>query len=265
MCDGKMSFFSRADFCDNCKPWFSNWSQLMGTIASLQNMQDTDLTRLQVFGRRPLIKLYSKLYNSLVNDGELNDNEMASLDRIQEKFGLSKDDIGYDENVLPYYYVSYFRRTGQLPVPKLDLDFPVILKKGEVGHYAAAALLKEMRVVNLGYEGGSRGVSIRIMKGVSYRVGSHRGHVIKEDRLLQTSAGVLLITNQRLFLIPSSGNKPVTIPINKLHFYRCSENALEVYKEGREKGYFFMMLPGAVEIFGICLGAVVQKNDVYGV
>jgi hypothetical protein len=145
------------------------------------------------------------------------------------------------------------------------LDVPVILKKGEVVHYAAAALLKEIRVVNLGYRGGSSGISIRIMKGVSYRVGSHRGYMVKEDQLVQTSGGTLLITNQRLFLIPTTGNRPVTIPINKLHFYRCAENALEVYKEGREKGFFFIMTPGNVEIFGICLGAILQKNAMYGV
>jgi hypothetical protein len=212
-----------------------------------------------------MIKLYSKLYHNLINDGELSDNEIALLDRIQERFGLSKEDIGYNENVLPYYYVGHFRRTNQLPVPNLDLDSPIILKRGEVVHYAAPALLKEMRVVNLGYQGGSRGVSIRIMKGVSYRVGSHRGHTIKEDRLVQTSAGILLITNQRIFLIPRSENKPLTVLLNKLHFYRCSENALEVYKEGREKGYFFIMTPGAVEIFGICLGALVHEKDAYGI
>lgn len=237
----------------------------MNDITPLQSMQDSELSQLRAYGKTPLVRLYSKIYDRLVGDGELDDNEIALLDRIQEKFGLSRDDVAYNENVLPYYYVGYFRRTNQLPVPKLELDSPAMLKKGEVAHYAAQAVLKEMRVVNLGYQGGSHGVSIRIMKGVSYRVGSHRGHIIKEDRLVQTSAGVLLITNQRIFLIPTSGNKPVTIPLGKIQFYRCSENALEVYKEGREKGYFFMMIPGDVEIFGICLGALQQKNDLYTV
>jgi hypothetical protein len=72
---------------------------------------------------------------------------------------------------------------------------------------------------------------------------------------------VLIITNQRLFLVPTSGNKPLSIPLDKIQFYRCSENALEVYKEGREKGYFFIMQSGAVEIFGICLGALLQQEQ----
>jgi hypothetical protein len=162
---------------------------------------------------------------------------------------------------LPYVFVGHVRKTNQLPITKVELDVPVVFKQGEFAHYAAASILRESRVVNEGYQGGSRGVSIRITKGVYYRVGAHRGHVIKESQLVQTSAGVLVVTNQRLFLVPSSGNKPVTIPLNKIHFYRCSENALEVYKEGREKGLFFIMSPGDVEIFGICLGTLLQQND----
>lgn len=265
MCNGKTSLFSRVEFCDNCKPWFSHWSQLMNDITKLQNMPDRELQRLRIFGRTPLIKLYSKLYNEFTRDGELDDDEIALLDHVQERFGLSREDVAYNDNVLPYYYVSYFRRTDQLPVPNLELNSPVILKIGEVAHYADHAVLKEMRVVNLGYVGGSRGVSIRIMKGVSYRVGSHRGHIVKEDQLVQTSSGILLMTNQRVLLIPTSGNKPVTIPLAKIQHYRCLENALEVYKEGREKGYFFIMTRGAVEIFGICLGAMLQRNGAFGV
>jgi hypothetical protein len=237
----------------------------MSDVAPLQGMQDAELSQLRAYGKMPLVRLYSKIYDRLVSDGELDDKEIALLDHIQEKFGLSRDDVAYNESVLPYYYVSYFRRTNQLPIPNLELDSPFILKKGEVAHYAAPAVSKELRVVNLGYQGVSHGVSIRIMKGVTYRVGSHRGHVVKEEGLVQTSAGILLITNQRIFLIPTSGNKPVTIPLDKIHFYRCSENALETYKEGRKNGYFFRMIPGDVEIFGICLGALQQKNDLYSV
>ena len=82
-----------------------------------------------------------------------------------------------------------------------------------------------------------------------------RGHVVSEDRLTQTSAGVLVITNQRIVLQPAPGNKPVSIPLTKVLSYNCYNNGIEVYKEGREKGYFFSVKDsGAVELFGICLG-----------
>jgi hypothetical protein len=112
-----------------------------------------------------------------------------------------------------------------------------------------------MKSINLGYSGGSQGVSFQIAKGVRYRVGAHRGHMVKEDRLVKTSMGVLIITNQRLFLHPFPGYKPLSIPLNKILSYQCYNNGIEVYKEGREKGYFLSMdKSGSVEVFGLCLG-----------
>jgi hypothetical protein len=58
-----------------------------------------------------------------------------------------------------------------------------IMKKGEIAHYITPATLKETKTVNLGYSGGSRGVSIPIpglkIGGypIRYRVGQSRGHV----------------------------------------------------------------------------------------
>ncbi len=138
---------------------------------------------------------------------------------------------------------------------KIERGTPVVFKKGEVVHFADSCILKELKSVSLGYSGGSHGVSFRIAKGISYRVGAHRGHIVKEDRFVETSRGVLLITNQRLFLHPFAGHKPLSIPLNKILSYQCFNNGIEVYKEGREKGYFFAMdKSGSVELFGLCLG-----------
>jgi hypothetical protein len=74
---------------------------------------------------------------------------------------------------------------------------------------------------------------------IRYKVGQSRGHIVSEDRLTQTSAGVLVVTNQRILLQPASGNKPGSITLTKVLSYNSYNNGIEVYKEGREKGYFF--------------------------
>ncbi len=35
------------------------------------------------------------------------------------------------------------------------------------------------------------------------------------------------------------GNKPVSIPFNKMLSFNCYNNRIDVYKDGREKGYSF--------------------------
>jgi len=123
-------------------------------------------------------------------------------------------------------------------------------------HFADSSVLKELKSVSLGYSGGSHGISFTIVKGIRYRVGAHRGHMVKEDRLVETSRGVLIITNQRVLLYPFPGYKPFSIPLNKILSYQCFNNGINnIYKEGREKGYFFAMSKSSsIEIFGLCLG-----------
>jgi hypothetical protein len=55
------------------------------------------------------------------------------------------------------------------------------------------------------YVGGSHGVSVRIMKGVSYRVGAYRGHREVTQSMDFQSIGSLVVTNQAInFIGPTS-------------------------------------------------------------
>jgi hypothetical protein len=71
----------------------------------------------------------------------------------------------------------------------------------------------------------------------------------------------LLLTNKRVFLHPSPNCKPLSIPLNKVLSYNCFANGIEIYKDGREKGYFFETInEGASEIIGMCLGFMYENN-----
>lgn len=82
------------------------------------------------------------------------------------------------------------------PLPVV-MDSGLFLTSGEVCHYCdlATRVIFKNRVV--GYEGGSSGVSVRVMKGVSYRVGQSRGTPIRKD-VQDRIDGVLSITNKRV-------------------------------------------------------------------
>jgi hypothetical protein len=65
------------------------------------------------------------------------------------------------------------------------------------------AQLLEERVVGRRSQGGSRGVSIRIMKGVSCRVGASGGTSVSVRGVVPVSVGYFCITSHRLIF---SGN-----------------------------------------------------------
>src|SRR5258708_5270123 len=73
-----------------------------------------------------------------------------------------------------------------------------VLRRDEFVCWAEAAVLWEERVISRRYEGGSRGISIRIVRGVSYRIGSHRGRAVSERGMVPTSRGQLIISNRRI-------------------------------------------------------------------
>jgi hypothetical protein len=51
----------------------------------------------------------------------------------------------------------------------------------------------------------------------------------------------------------------MSIPLNKVLSYNCFKNGIEIYKEGREKGYFVeTATEGAPEIIGMCLGFLLE-------
>ena len=237
-------------------------ANLEQAIAASRTLTPEQLALLKTYDHKTVLDLYYRLYNTFVADKELDERDIATLGDVQQAGGLTNQEVRYEELIRPYSYVSAIRTEGKLPTIHLTIEGagPVILRKGEVVHYAHEATLNEIKRVSLGYSGGSHGVSIPLPfkiggSPIRYRVGQSRGHVVSEDRLTQTSAGVLVVTNQRIVLQPAPGNKPVSIPLAKVLSYNCYNNGVEVYKEGREKGYFFSVKDsGAVELFGICLG-----------
>lgn len=80
-------------------------------------------------------------------------------------------------------------------------DSPIVTKPGEIVHAAMIVdLMKEVAVREM--RGGYSGVSIRVMKGVSYRVGQVRAHSVVVGTQLQVQdTGTLAITSKRAVFV----------------------------------------------------------------
>lgn len=86
------------------------------------------------------------------------------------------------------------------PVAHVD---GVQLKKGEVVYLVLNGVgLVEPRRGPTQWVGGSQGVSFKLVKGVRYRVGATRGHVVQgEERPVVIDTGTGVVTNQRMVFI----------------------------------------------------------------
>jgi hypothetical protein len=259
------SSFSSKTICDVCdKKIKTELLSMKEQIIKDKTVIPSQINFIKAQPHELIIKLYSDLVDTFESDKELDENEIQLLKELQSNLGLSDDEIKFDSKILPYIFVLYIKQENKLPVyskATMDDGSKPILKKDEVLHYGSITILKEMKTVSHTYQGGSHGFSFRVTKGVSYRIGAHRGQIQPDIALVETSRGVLLITNKRLYLHPHLNNKPLVIPLNKITSYRCHSNGLEIFKEGREKGYFFSLNEGPSEIVGICLGFLLERGE----
>lgn len=92
-------------------------------------------------------------------------------------------------------------KNGQLPI---ITGTNINLANDEVCHYADIGYTFKDKIITTGYTGKSNGISIRLMKGLTYRTGGSGGKAIRENQRT-TYTGTLYITNKRV--IYSSTNE----------------------------------------------------------
>jgi hypothetical protein len=106
------------------------------------------------------------------------------------------------------------------------------LRRGEVVHLSErATLLKE--VVEREFRAGSRGVSFRVAKGVTYRVGAIRGRMVEVGRSFQPAdLGTLRVTSIRSVF--TGERKSLEIPHAKLLDLNVYTDAIQFHVSGRQ-------------------------------
>ena len=256
-CSRKLPQFSHSLVCEDCSKIITEkYEEIKNETLEKFVFDEKQAGYLKdKFEKDRLIKFYDEIYSKLISGKDIRKNEIELLLKIKDSLGLSVEDIGFDERIKPYIYINFIKAKNELPEFKLDaFGFNIILKENEKVHFAYAATAKEIKIKNLGYSGGRSGVSFKIAKDAGYSAGMHKGITVDEDKLLQTSKGVLIITGKRLLLNPLPGNRPLSIPLDSILTYQGYQNGIEIYKEDAKRGFFFEIDNiSAVEIFGICL------------
>lgn len=173
-----------------------------GISAAGLQMSDLGGTRMTV---------YMRAFAQAKSDGAISDEEMEELRRLRQFLDLSDEDVHATDAELARLRLLTLIQAGELPV----IDVPgLLLQRGEVAHWATDADLLEERVLRRSYQGGSRGTTIRVMKGVSFRVRATRGQMVSESGIVPVSTGRLVITSKRVLFL---GNpKGFTVRLDKV-------------------------------------------------
>jgi|GEM_PF-2415108 len=111
------------------------------------------------------------------------------------------------------------------------------LTKDEICHFEGEASFCKARQQTIGYEGGSRGISLRVMKGLSYRVGNYQGHYVKEE-ITEKADGVIYLTSKKIIF--DAPQKFCVIKYKDIIKLNAVDNMLQIRTEGKE--YLFQIV-----------------------
>lgn len=115
--------------------------------------------------------------------------------------------------------------------PAVEIPDALTLQKGEIPVFAAQATLMKERSVR-SYHPGSRGMRVRVAKGVSFRVGASGGTTSSTPVTVAVDTGDLVLTTRRVLFVGS--RKLTAIPIAKLvAAHRDDDGYVVLAKEGR--------------------------------
>lgn len=200
---------------------------------------------------------YAAALTATKMDGKITQSEVEELEKIQNYLGLDDREISNKKEELTRLRLLTEIQEGNIPTL---IATNIVTQKDEKIYWIETSSLLEESVVNRRYAGGSRGVSFRIVKGVNYRIGGHKGHYEVDKENVEVSSGKLIITNKRIIF---SGDKKsfstgldkiidISLFTNGLRFSEINKNKPRLIKFEKKENQEILgaILSSAINHFG---------------
>jgi AraC-like DNA-binding protein len=200
-------------------------------------------------------------FTSAVADRRYAKDEETRVIALARSLGVT---IAHDESTRAL--VERFRLLAEIEEGALpSIDVPVRLHRNEICHFSGAASYHEIKTVTRRINYGGPTASVKIMKGLRWRVGSIAVQRVTTDMMTLLDAGTLYITSKRLFF--DGTKKNVSISLAKVANFTVFKDGLQIEKETGRDPYF--LGTSDWELAGACLeasllrvGSVVRATEI---
>lgn len=178
----------------------------------------------------------ASVFTNIGSDKRITDEEKASLEKLLTHFNVSKEDIAFNQDSFNKYYALALIDKGVLPtISNPESQVNIVFKPDEVLHWGMVAnLMKRKKVTTKVNYGGFTG-SVKIMKGVRYRVGSMNIGSESKEIIDREDSGIFYVTNQRLGYL--GYRKQFSFPFKKIGSLELRPDGLHIFKDGKEAPY----------------------------
>ncbi len=211
-----------------------------GHIVAFDAMPEAEMSELSAYMSQLIalpdrIKLFDKVVNVVVNDYVVTEQECAKVIKAVHILNLPTEWIAEQLKEVNTLSNAHRIATG--------LNGPVvpsraILKKSEIAAVEVSATLMGTERTRV-YQGGSRGMSFRVAKGVSFRVGAHRGTSHSVENEIEVASGELVITNRRVIF--TGDQKSFAFNMDKLLSFDLGLDEVIFHLENRVKPHYLRL------------------------
>lgn len=217
-----------------------------GTPEQLSQTVDVEKTLGQLSAEdvtRSLVDGWVKAVDVALEDGLLSEAENDRLNHALNKFKLPSQELMRNGAYMRAGKASVLRQVMEGKPPNnvsMDEGMPVNLQRGESPVWSFPDVRYLTDVVRRQTVGGSQGVSLRIMKGVYYRVGAFKGESVSSTERRHLDTGALVLTTRHLYFIGAT--KTMRIPYAKVVAFTPYSDAVGLMRDSASaKPEFFQL------------------------
>jgi hypothetical protein len=179
-----------------------------------------------------LVQGWTAAVDRYLEDGVLDESEETRLVEFKNLFSLAEADLDANGAFNKIVKAAVIRDVLNGVIPrrmKLEANLPINLRKDEevVWVFPGCEYLEDK--TRRQYVGGSQGVSIRIMKGVYYRVGGFAGQPVDRTQRVHIDTGMVVITNQHIYF--AGPVKAIRVPYAKIVSFQPFSDGIGIIRD----------------------------------
>lgn len=195
------------------------------SIAQRSFIAETEKQRLLALG-------WASAVDKFLDDGVLEESEEERLMELKERFSLSQMELDSAGALTRVTKAAVLRDVLNGVIPQrmtVSGGLPINLQKSEqvVWIFPSTDYLEDK--TRRQYAGGSQGVSIRVMKGVYYRVGAFKGETISRTERVHVDTGLVAVTNKHIYFAGPA--KSLRLPFQKIVSFQPFKDGIGVIRD----------------------------------
>lgn len=225
--EGKNSILSKTSEAITSQTDFSELNSEIAIIEKTNHISKAETNEL-------FTTAFDKAVESFLEDGIISKDEEEKIIKFKDHFNLDQDILDKNGSLQKIAKSLILRDVfeGNTPKNRMNIEgtLPFLFQKDEVLIWLfQGAEYYELRNRTT-YQGGSQGVSVKIMKGVYYRTSSFKGNPVITQQITPIGIGMLALTNKNIYFAATA--KTIKIPYNKLISITPYSDGISLQKDG---------------------------------